>query len=153
MLKYQNFPHMITNGLNQQLPSFITDIDECAPSSSNNCHNDAQCNNNKGSYTCACKNGYNGDGRNCNGTFLSITFLVLPSKTKTQLWWWCVCLLCVRNHFLNFISTKSQIVTSQHESIAKLQNDYAQQKYINVVVLCCLLCVVCPHSFPPKVRL
>ena len=34
-----------------------------------------------------------------------------------------VCVSVVRNHFLNLISTKSQIVTSQHGSIAKLQND------------------------------
>ena len=85
MLKYQNFPHMITNGLNQQLPSFITDIDECAPSSSNNCHNDAQCNNNKGSYTCACKNGYNGDGVvDCNGKLLSINLAL----GETELHWY-----------------------------------------------------------------
>ena len=33
------------------------------------------------------------------------------------------CPLSVSDHFINLISTKSQIVTSQHESIPKLQNE------------------------------
>ncbi|XP_068705898.1 adhesion G protein-coupled receptor E1-like [Montipora foliosa] len=39
------------------------DINEC--SSENECHVNATCTNTKGSYNCTCKEGYEGDGRNC----------------------------------------------------------------------------------------
>ncbi|XP_015751613.1 PREDICTED: fibropellin-1-like isoform X2 [Acropora digitifera] len=39
------------------------DIDEC--SSVNECHQNATCNNTKGSYNCTCKDGFEGDGKNC----------------------------------------------------------------------------------------
>ncbi|XP_044169431.1 uromodulin-like isoform X3 [Acropora millepora] len=39
------------------------DIDEC--SSANECHQNATCNNTKGSYNCTCKDGFEGDGKNC----------------------------------------------------------------------------------------
>ncbi|XP_074606242.1 uromodulin-like isoform X3 [Acropora palmata] len=39
------------------------DIDEC--SSTNECHLDATCANTKGSYHCTCKDGFEGDGKNC----------------------------------------------------------------------------------------
>ncbi|XP_067047327.1 uromodulin-like isoform X2 [Acropora muricata] len=39
------------------------DIDEC--SIENECHQNATCNNTKGSYNCTCKDGFEGDGRNC----------------------------------------------------------------------------------------
>ena len=38
------------------------DFDECA-TGLNNCHADATCTNNEGGYTCACKNGFIGDGK------------------------------------------------------------------------------------------
>ncbi|OWF55878.1 Fibrillin-3 [Mizuhopecten yessoensis] len=43
------------------------DIDECSSSSTSDCDaaERADCVNNNGSYTCACKTGYNGDGRTC----------------------------------------------------------------------------------------
>ncbi|XP_068736926.1 uncharacterized protein [Montipora capricornis] len=40
------------------------DINEC--SSENECHVNATCANSKGSYNCTCKEGYEGDGRNCS---------------------------------------------------------------------------------------
>ena len=43
----------------------VADIDEC--SSENECHLNAACTNIIGSYNCTCKNGYEGDGRNCSG--------------------------------------------------------------------------------------
>ena len=48
--------------------SFIPDIDEC--SSANECHQNALCNNTKGSYNCTCKDGFEGDGKNCTGEIL-----------------------------------------------------------------------------------
>lgn len=42
------------------------DINECADSQ-NNCSSNALCNNTIGSYTCACKIGFTGDGINCQG--------------------------------------------------------------------------------------
>lgn len=41
------------------------DVDECA--GDNECHANAQCTNTLGGYTCACRDGYEGDGRNCTG--------------------------------------------------------------------------------------
>ena len=47
-------------------PSYShSDIDEC--SSTNECHLDATCANTKGSYHCTCKDGFEGDGKNCTG--------------------------------------------------------------------------------------
>ena len=42
---------------------FRLDIDECAES--NECHPNATCTDTKGSYTCECDTGFNGDGFNC----------------------------------------------------------------------------------------
>ena len=45
------------------------DIDECY--TANLCHQNATCNNTKGSYNCTCKGGFKGDGRiNCTGKIL-----------------------------------------------------------------------------------
>ena len=43
----------------------ISDIDEC--SEYNDCHSHADCENTEGSYTCSCRNGFFGDGKNCTG--------------------------------------------------------------------------------------
>ena len=44
----------------------LTDINECVEGTSN-CHNNATCTNNYGSYECACNDGFEGDGFNCTG--------------------------------------------------------------------------------------
>ena len=62
-------------------PSYShSDIDEC--SSTNECHLDATCANTKGSYHCTCKDGFEGDGKNCTGKTLlkSITTKSLHKK-------------------------------------------------------------------------
>ena len=45
---------------------FILDINECE-TGDNNCDVNANCLNNDGSFTCKCKEGYSGDGTNCEG--------------------------------------------------------------------------------------
>ena len=44
----------------------FSDIDECS-TNSYSCDVNAVCSNTAGSYACACKAGYTGDGRTCNG--------------------------------------------------------------------------------------
>jgi hypothetical protein len=44
------------------------DIDECSSSGMNDCHVEANCTNTQGSYICTCKEGYTGDGKDCQGT-------------------------------------------------------------------------------------
>ena len=47
--------------------SIQTDDDECV-SGNDNCHEDAECTNTVGSFRCACKPGYTGDGTtSCDG--------------------------------------------------------------------------------------
>ena len=41
-----------------------TEMDEC--------HMNAECNNTFGNYTCACNEGYIGDGFQCTGTYVCI---------------------------------------------------------------------------------
>ena len=57
---------------------FIPDIDEC--SSANECHQNALCHNAKGSYNCTCKDGFEGDGKNCTGN-LKILFKSTTAKS------------------------------------------------------------------------
>ena len=47
---------------------FYVDINECLSDTLNNCHENAQCINTAGNYTCSCKPGYTGDGVNCIST-------------------------------------------------------------------------------------
>ena len=45
---------------------FIVDIHECS-TDAHHCDKNAICINTNGSFTCACKNGYTGDGQWCQG--------------------------------------------------------------------------------------
>ena len=49
---------------NRQLLSL--DVNECM-TNQHNCHEDAYCNNTKGSWTCFCNFGYDGNGTDCRG--------------------------------------------------------------------------------------
>ena len=49
-----------------QLVLFFLDIDECSASPSV-CDINANCSNARGSYSCTCKAGFTGDGKNCQG--------------------------------------------------------------------------------------
>ena len=46
--------------------TFLKDVDECEEGT-NNCHSEADCKNLEGSFTCICKNGYQGNGSTCIG--------------------------------------------------------------------------------------
>ena len=43
-----------------------SDFDECA-ANTDDCHTDAICKNDPGSFSCGCMDGYVGDGRSCEG--------------------------------------------------------------------------------------
>lgn len=45
------------------------DIDECSADPSP-CHENADCSNSKGSYSCTCSIGFTGDGKSCQGIFI-----------------------------------------------------------------------------------
>jgi len=55
------------NGIIQSI-----DIDEC--SGTNGCSPNGLCTNTDGSYTCACKTGYDGNGFTCSGNHLFFSF-------------------------------------------------------------------------------
>ena len=46
------------------------DIDECESDDMNNCHENAQCTNTVGTFTCSCKPGYTGDGAACTSKLI-----------------------------------------------------------------------------------
>ena len=48
---------------------FPLDIDECS-TNSHSCDVNALCSNTPGSYACACKAGFTGDGKTCSGKLL-----------------------------------------------------------------------------------
>ena len=50
--------------------SFRVDTDECSLNI-HGCSSDAVCNNVMGSYQCACKSGFTGDGKTCQGMLSS----------------------------------------------------------------------------------
>ena len=41
-------------------------MDECG-NVLHDCHTNAECTNTLGGFTCACKSGYDGDGKSCKG--------------------------------------------------------------------------------------
>ena len=51
--------------------SLYVDINECGSNDLNNCHENAQCTNTEGSFTCSCNPGYSGDGVNCTSKILN----------------------------------------------------------------------------------
>ena len=62
------------------------DVDECESDAFNNCHENAQCTNTEGSFTCSCNPGYTGDGVNCTSK-LVIVEKRMPSHFFTAYAW------------------------------------------------------------------
>ena len=60
-----------------------SDIDECAAESP--CHSNGMCTNTPGSYTCACNDGYTGDGTTCTGMNISVIQLTFQLLFVLQL--------------------------------------------------------------------
>ena len=50
--------------------SLKLDIDECS-SDTSSCDQNADCTNSDGSYSCACKRGFSGDGVACTGLYFA----------------------------------------------------------------------------------
>ena len=46
----------------------LPDINECT-SGEHNCHQNATCSNNNGSFSCSCNSGFSGNGTYCEGLF------------------------------------------------------------------------------------
>ena len=62
---YSTCPHCV---LYSNLTFPIPDVNECADDT-DNCHANADCTDNVGSFSCMCSTGYSGDGvENCTGT-------------------------------------------------------------------------------------
>ena len=54
------------------------DIDECV-SKANPCDVNANCSNSEGSYSCSCREGFDGNGKTCKGNFSGM----IPIKIKS----------------------------------------------------------------------
>ena len=71
---------------------FNADINECESDDSNNCHENANCTNTEGSYTCSCNPGYTGNGVNCTskilyfwgGTLVCTLFFIVQSPDVNE---------------------------------------------------------------------
>ena len=77
-LPHSNF--MFGNRLKYSI-FYMIDINECVEGS-DSCHSDANCTNTKGSYNCECKNGFNGNGYNCTGSYLYVWYVYSHVITK-----------------------------------------------------------------------
>ena len=69
--------NMAVNSIHQL--TIVTDVDECVQQSP--CGPNATCANTPGSYTCACNEGYTGDGTTCTGVLLPISFVLIEHNS------------------------------------------------------------------------
>lgn len=67
----------------QSLLSYFEDFDECL-GNVNNCHGDADCVNNIGSYDCKCRFGYVGDGYDCKRKSVNVLLNYNIVLTKVE---------------------------------------------------------------------
>ena len=57
--------------IHNSLAFHVTDVDECAASTDNNCDINADCTNTEGSFTCVCHHLYYSNGISCESKLLS----------------------------------------------------------------------------------
>ena len=86
LLRHAIVSHAMTSnwqklGFLHQL-SFLVDIDECLEQS-HQCHEEAMCTNNIGSYTCSCRPGFIGTGESCMGE--SVYYIIYQKWYNS--WW------------------------------------------------------------------
>jgi hypothetical protein len=82
------------SGYEQQLSNTFNcvEVNECEDEYLNDCHADATCTKiERGSYTCACKDGYSGDGRSCVDIdecpqYVQLDLLNCPAGTEVDLY-------------------------------------------------------------------
>ena len=100
-LRHAIFSHSMTSNWQQlgflHRPYFLVDIDECLEQS-HQCHEEAVCTNNIGSYTCSCRPGFIGTGESCMGEYV---YYIICQKWYNSSW-----------HTLIFISLTSFIINS-----------------------------------------
>ena len=58
----------------------LSDIDECANATTNNCDSNANCTNTVGGFTCTCNQGYIGNGTICEGKLIIYKPNVIVAK-------------------------------------------------------------------------
>lgn len=84
---------MFANSFNFKIPYagiMLSDVDECS-AEAHDCHDNATCSNNDGSFVCKCDEGFTGDGTNCTG-------IGCPSIEGN-----------IRNHCLRLMSKKRKV--------------------------------------------
>ena len=65
-LEYYIHGIVIQNMVRVHCNHYISDIDECRLGT-DDCDDNAKCDNTPGSFECTCNEGYSGDGKNCDG--------------------------------------------------------------------------------------
>ena len=77
----------------------VADIDECEDNT-DNCHENAECENTEGEYTCTCKQGYRGDGKaKCDeiGMFSLFYRYFVHKKRLVKLFFIAICMYVSRS--------------------------------------------------------
>ena len=63
------------------LIEWVSDVNECE-NGEHNCHKNAECSDNKGSFTCECAQGFEGSGTDCTSMYSRIYNSRSNSRTE-----------------------------------------------------------------------